>query len=207
MRLYCCLNPSRRARERATRGRPGQALSSSPGGQREDAANQGWRPALHHWDRLACARSRPQVASQMEDGAVWINKHLDILPYAARVCRDGRSSGLGTSAKILCPQPRSSVRALNGNAISCLKPKTVLHICPSRIYRSGGVRRESNSPLAVPDSKFVPLTVNVDWTWRTHPLMPQGAGRSLASRRMLQKAGASGRGRSDEMRRTSESGH
>src|ERR1700677_1038465 len=45
MRLYCCLNPSRRARERATRGR----LASHVGHRTGDAANQDRRPDLHRW--------------------------------------------------------------------------------------------------------------------------------------------------------------
>jgi hypothetical protein len=140
MRLYCCLNPSRRARERATRGRLGQALSSSPGGQREDAANQGWRPALHRWiisPALGHARKWPRRWRTARCGSTSTST-FSRMPLGFAGTDVPADSGL---------QPRSYVRTLNGNAIPCLKPKTVLHICPSRIYRVGGSRRESNSPL------------------------------------------------------------
>ena len=93
MRLYCCLNPSRRARERATRGRLASHVVIAQGMRRTRIGGR----------TFIVGSSR----------------------------RDKRSSGLRTSAKILCPHT-------NGNAIPCPKPKTVLHICPSRIYRAKG---------------------------------------------------------------------
>jgi hypothetical protein len=153
MRLYCCLNPSRRARERATRGRLGQALSSSPGGQREALHRWIVSPALGHarkwprrWRTARCGSTNTSTFSRMPLGFAGTDVPAD--------------SGL---------QPRSSVRTLNGNAIPCLKPKTVLHICHSRIYRVEGVQKRIDQPASVLDSKFVRLTVNVNWTWRTIP--------------------------------------
>ena len=124
MRLYCCLNPPRRARERATRGRLASHVVIAQGMRRTRACG---RPSS--LGRLACARSRPQVASRMEDGAVWINKHLDILPYGARVCRDGRSSGLGTSAKILCPHPEWECNSIT---MRCVNPDHMLALPDDR---------------------------------------------------------------------------